>query len=75
MRRAAGIVRATVAALVLWAAIVVVGTRESWWRPLPAPRGDAAAFRGHRGDAEPKKASFIDKKLALSLLGAAICIV
>lgn len=44
MRRPVGIALATVAALILWTALVAVGTREGWWRPLPAPRGDTAAF-------------------------------
>src|SRR5690606_4519075 len=28
----------------LWAAFVAVGAREGWWRPVPAPQGDAAGF-------------------------------
>src|SRR5471030_1330953 len=35
---------ATLAAILLWIAIVAVGTRDGWWRPLPAPHGDNAAF-------------------------------
>lgn len=35
---------ATVVLLLLYAGLVGIGTREGWWRPLPAPRGDAAAF-------------------------------
>jgi len=44
MRRFAGIVLTTIAALILWAVFVVAGTRDGWWRPLPAPHGDTAAF-------------------------------
>lgn len=46
MRRLVVIALVTIAALVLWIALVAVGTREGWWRPLPAPRGDTAAFIG-----------------------------
>lgn len=35
---------ATIALLVLWAVIVVVGTSEGWWRQTLAPRGDTAGF-------------------------------
>jgi len=35
---------AALAAFVLWTALVVLGTREGWWRAMPAPPGDAAAF-------------------------------
>lgn len=31
-------------ALVIWAAIVVTGTLEGWWRRPPAPAGDVRAF-------------------------------
>jgi len=44
MRRGAVIVIATIAVLILWAVFVGAGTREGWWRPLPAPRGDTAGF-------------------------------
>jgi CubicO group peptidase (beta-lactamase class C family) len=44
MRKLAGIALATVAALIIWVALVAAGTREGWWRALPAPRGDIAAF-------------------------------
>jgi CubicO group peptidase (beta-lactamase class C family) len=30
--------------LVVWAVFVAAGTREGWWRPLPASHGDAAGF-------------------------------
>ena len=35
---------ATLAAILLWVVLVAVGTRDGWWRPLPAPHGDNAAF-------------------------------
>jgi len=35
---------ATLVALVVWTVFVVAGTREGWWRPLPAPRGNTAGF-------------------------------
>lgn len=35
---------ATIALLVLWAVIVVIGTSEGWWRQTLAPRGDTAGF-------------------------------
>ncbi len=38
------IVLAAIAALVIWVGLVAVGTRDGWWRPLPAPRGDSVAF-------------------------------
>ena len=44
MRRGLGIALTAMLALVLWVAFVAAGTREGWWRPLPAPRGDTAAF-------------------------------
>jgi CubicO group peptidase (beta-lactamase class C family) len=44
VRRLAGIVLATLAALALWVAFVAAGMREGWWRPLPAPHGDTAGF-------------------------------
>ena len=44
MRRLVAFILATIAALVVWAVLVVVGTREGWWRPLPAPHGDTAGF-------------------------------
>lgn len=44
MRRGLGVALTAIVALALWIAFVAVGTREGWWRPLPAPRGDTAAF-------------------------------
>lgn len=35
---------ATIALLVLWAVIVVIGASEGWWRQTLAPRGDTAGF-------------------------------
>ena len=35
---------ATLALLVLWTAVVFVGTSEGWWKRTLAPRGDTAAF-------------------------------
>lgn len=35
---------ATLAAILLWIIFVAVGTRDGWWRPLPAPHGDSTAF-------------------------------
>jgi CubicO group peptidase (beta-lactamase class C family) len=46
MRRLIGTILATLAALAVWIVLVIAGTREGWWRPLPAPRGDTAAFIG-----------------------------
>jgi len=34
----------TLVVIVIWAVLVVTGAREGWWRPMPAPRGDVAAF-------------------------------
>lgn len=31
-------------AILIWIVLVGTGSREGWWRPLPAPRGDARAF-------------------------------
>lgn len=41
------VVRIALVAIVLiavWAVAVGLGARNGWWRPLPAPHGDAAAF-------------------------------
>lgn len=38
------IVLAGIAALAVWAALVIFGAREGWLRPMPAPAGDAAGF-------------------------------
>src|SRR5689334_1081880 len=41
------ILRIALVAIVLiavWAVAVGFGARNGWWRPLPAPRGDSAAF-------------------------------
>ena len=35
---------ATLVVLAVWTALVVVGAREGWLRPMPAARGDTAAF-------------------------------
>lgn len=42
--RIAKIVLTALVAIVIWAVLVVAGAREGWWRPMPAPQGDAAAF-------------------------------
>ena len=44
MARLLKIVVATLAAIAIWTVLVALGTREGWWRPLPAPHGDNAAF-------------------------------
>lgn len=44
MGRLFRIILAGIVALALWAAFVVVGAREGWWRPMPAPQGDTAGF-------------------------------
>jgi CubicO group peptidase (beta-lactamase class C family) len=44
MGRLFRIILAGAVALALWAAFVAVGAREGWWRPMPAPQGDTAAF-------------------------------
>jgi len=44
MGRLSGIILAAIVALALWATFVVVGAREGWWRPMPAPQGDTAGF-------------------------------
>lgn len=35
---------AALALLILWAALVLAGAREGWLRPMPAAKGDTAAF-------------------------------
>ena len=35
---------ATLAVLLLWTALLAVGTRDGWWRPMPAAPGDAKGF-------------------------------
>lgn len=44
MGRLIRIILIAFAALALWAALVAVGAREGWWRPMPAPRDDTAGF-------------------------------
>jgi len=44
VRRLVAFILATIAALVVWAVLVVAGTRKGLWRPLPAPHGDTAGF-------------------------------
>ncbi|MBS0471167.1 MAG: beta-lactamase family protein [Proteobacteria bacterium] len=44
MARAVRIVVATLLLLAAWIAVVAMGTRDGWWRPLPAPHGDVAGF-------------------------------
>lgn len=44
MGRLFRIILAGIVALALWAALVAVGAREGWWRPMPAPQGDTAGF-------------------------------
>ncbi len=34
----------TLAVLLLWTALVAVGTRDGWWRPMPAAPGDIKGF-------------------------------
>jgi CubicO group peptidase (beta-lactamase class C family) len=46
MRRLLALVFATIVALALWVMLVATGTREGWWRPMPAPRGGTTAFIG-----------------------------
>ena len=42
--RALKIALTTIAAIALWIVLVAIGTRNGWWRPLPAPHGDDSAF-------------------------------
>ncbi len=44
MKRLLGIAIVTVFALAVWAALVLTGAREGWWRTMPAARGDDAGF-------------------------------
>jgi CubicO group peptidase (beta-lactamase class C family) len=44
MGRLFRIILAGIVTLALWAALVAVGAREGWWRPMPAPQGDNAGF-------------------------------
>lgn len=44
MKRLLKIAVGALAALTLWAALVVLGAREGWLRPMPAAKGDTAAF-------------------------------
>ncbi len=44
MGRLFRIVLAGIAVLAAWAALVIFGAREGWWRPAPAPPGDTAGF-------------------------------
>ncbi len=44
MRRLLLIFVTAIGALGVWAALVAVGAREGWWRPMPAVSGDTAGF-------------------------------
>ena len=44
MPRSIRVFGAALVAVVVWMVLVAMGSREGWWRPLPAPRGDAKAF-------------------------------
>lgn len=44
MSRLVRIVLAATVASLLWAAVVVGGAREGWWRSMPAAQGDTAGF-------------------------------
>lgn len=44
MKRLLKIAVAALALLILWAALVLAGAREGWLRPMPAAKGDTAAF-------------------------------
>ncbi|MDO8288370.1 MAG: serine hydrolase domain-containing protein [Parvibaculum sp.] len=44
MRRLGGIIFSATVLLVIWAALVVGGAREGWWRAMPAAKGDTAGF-------------------------------
>lgn len=44
MTRSLKIAVAALVVLTLWAALVLVGAREGWLRPMPAAKGDTAAF-------------------------------
>lgn len=44
MKRLLIIAVAALAALTLWAGLVLAGARDGWLRPMPAARGDTAAF-------------------------------
>ena len=65
MRRLVAFLLATVLALVVWTVLVVTGTREGWWRPLPAPRGNAVVFIA---TAKARFASESKGDIALALL-------
>ena len=44
MKRLLNIAAAALAVLALWVALVVLGAREGWLRPMPAAKDDTAAF-------------------------------
>jgi len=57
---------ATLAAIAIWVVLVGIGTREGWWRPLPAPHGDSAAFIAA---AKARYAAESKGNIALTLIG------
>ena len=67
MRRLLGIVFATFVAIALWTVLVLVGAREGWWRPMPAPAGDDRAFLDF---AKTKIAAKLNGNAALALMKA-----
>lgn len=44
MARSVRVFGGGIVAILIWVGVVAVGSREGWWRPLPAQRGDAKAF-------------------------------
>ena len=44
MKRLVGLCLGTLAAMLVWAALVACGAREGWWQTMPAAKGDDAGF-------------------------------
>lgn len=44
MRKLGGTILSAIVLFVIWAALVVGGAREGWWRAMPAAKGDVAGF-------------------------------
>lgn len=65
VRRLIAFVLATVAALVVWTALVAVGTRDGWWRPHLPPHADPVVFIA---TAKARFASESKGDIALALL-------
>ncbi|HWD28791.1 MAG TPA: serine hydrolase domain-containing protein [Rhizomicrobium sp.] len=65
MWRGLRIALATLVALIAWTVFVAAGTYEGWWRPMPAPPGDTAAFAAA---AKARYAAESKGNIALALL-------